>query len=408
MPDLISFGDSLNPIGLYLHLPFCARICHYCDFAKTALYSEEQKRGYLKAMESLLDDYLRVWSEIPSVEKKFYSVFWGGGTPSLMSEELRPIMQKIMAMTAAGAEITLEANPEHINRANLQIWREMGINRISLGVQSFDDRGLKALTREHTRESALSAVALVKEYFDNCNVDLIYGWPSQTKSDWLLDVEQLIASGASHASLYNLTFEGNTPFARRLARGRMEVMDDDRLFLFYTEACRLMAQAGYIHEEVSNWHLPGLEAKHNGLYWHGGSYLGIGAGAHSFLEELGPYGTRFHQNANWRTFVPEQAQSLVGIMARHYNSIDEDRDAEGFILEQVSSGLRTNRGINIPSIERKSGYSFEPRAVVQEALKKGLMLWENGEQLFLDELEWFRETRWSLEVALSFVQPTSR
>lgn len=394
-----------HPIGLYLHLPFCARICHYCDFVKSALYTETQKTSYLQALESLLEDYLRVWGEIPGGKEKpeFSSVFWGGGTPSLVSEELRPIMSRILPLTAPDAEITLEANPEHITRENLQVWRELGINRLSLGVQSFHPNGLKALTREHTRESALAAVALARAFIPNCNVDLIYGWPGQTEADWIRDVEELIASGATHASLYNLTFEGNTPFARRLARGRMEVLDDDRLFSFYESACRLMRQAGYIHEEISNWHLPGQEAKHNGLYWHGGSYLGLGSGAHSYLEELGPYGTRFQQKGNWRTFVPEQGSSLVGIMTRHYNSIDTDRDAEALILELISSGLRTNRGINIPGIERKSGYSFQPRAIVSQALKEGLLRWENGEQLFLEELEWFRETRWSLEVALSFI-----
>lgn len=392
-------------IGLYLHLPFCARICHYCDFVKSALYSEDQKTAYIAAQESLLDDYLKVWGEIPGASKApaFYSVFWGGGTPSLVAEELRPIMTKIMQVTAPGAEVTLEANPEHINVENLRVWREIGINRLSLGVQSFDPRGLKALTREHTRESALAAVALARESIPNLNVDLIYGWPGQTEEDWAKDVEQLIASGATHASLYNLTFEGNTPFARRLSRGRMEAMDDDRLYSFYETACTQMREAGYEHEEVSNWHLPGQEAQHNGLYWHGGSYLGIGAGAHSFLEELGPYGTRFHQNANWRTFVSESVSSLEGIMTRHYNSIDGDRDAEAWVLEAVSSGLRTSRGINITGIEQKTGYSFEPRPVVKKALDQDLLRLDSRNQLFLQELEWFRETRWSLEVALSFV-----
>lgn len=394
-----------HPFGLYLHLPFCARICHYCDFVKSALYSAEQKTAYLKAQESLLDDYLKIWAEIPGAgdRPEFDSVFWGGGTPSLVAEELRPIMKKIMAVTAPSAEVTLEANPEHIHASNLQIWRDIGINRLSLGVQSFDSRGLKALTRDHSGESAIAGVALARQSFPQINLDLIYGWPGQSEEDWAKDLEVLIASGATHASLYNLTFEGNTPFARRLSRGRMAAMDDDRLYSYYEMACTMMRAGGYQHEEVSNWHLPGHEARHNGLYWHGGSYVGIGAGAHSFLEELGPYGTRYHQGANWRTFVPEPVSSLAGIMTCHSHSIDDDRDQEAWVLEVVSSGLRTIRGINITGIERKTGYSFVPRPLVQKAFDQGWMRLDSGDQLFLDELEWFRETRWSLEVALSFV-----
>ncbi len=394
-----------HPIGLYLHLPFCARICHYCDFVKSALYTGDQKTTYLKALETQLDNYLKVWAEIPGVAQDplFYSVFWGGGTPSLVTEELRPIMTKIMAVTDKDAEITLEANPEHITDQNLAIWKSLGINRISLGVQSFHDRGLKALTREHTGAEAREAVRKVLAHIPSVNVDLIYGWPGQTAEDWQSDLEGLAQSGATHASLYNLTFEGNTPFARRVSRGRMHAIDDDRLYGFYETACTFMKQAGYEHEEVSNWHLPGMQAQHNGLYWHGGSYLGLGSGAHSFLEKLGPYGTRFHQNGNWRTFVPESLDSLQGIMTRTHIAIDADRDADAMVLEVVSSGLRTSRGINITSIEQKSGYSFEPRPVLLQAFKEGLLRRDSRDQLFLEELEWFRETLWSLEVSLSFV-----
>ncbi|MBC7531534.1 MAG: radical SAM family heme chaperone HemW [Oligoflexus sp.] len=394
----------MHPIGLYLHLPFCTRICHYCDFVKSALYSEEQKKAYLHSLESLLDDYLKVWDEVPGVSSQLYSVFWGGGTPSLVTHEIAPIMRKILAHTAPDAEITLEANPEHINEESLRIWASHGINRISLGVQSFHQEGLKALTREHTAEQALEAVRLVRRFIPNCNVDLIYGWPGQTERDWAEDIAQLISSGATHASLYNLTFEGSTPFARRVARGKMHAIDDDRLYGFYETACRLMTIADYEHEEVSNWHLPGHEARHNGLYWHGGSYLALGAGAHSFLQELGPYGTRWQQSGNWRTFVPEPMTTLQGIITRQYNQIDGDRGIEAWILEVVSSGLRTSRGINISAIELKSGYSLVPRPILCQALELGLLWHDKEGQLFLHELEWFRETRWSLEVALSFIQ----
>ena len=393
----------MHPIGLYLHLPFCSRICHYCDFVKSALYTEEQKQSYIDSLEHLFDSYRKVWNEIPGVGPSIYSVFWGGGTPSLVTHEIAPLMRKILSHTQSGAEITLEANPEHITEESLKIWTAMGINRISLGVQSFQSYGLKALTREHTRETALEAIRLVRRWVPNCNVDLIYGWPGQTLAAWEDDIALLIGSGATHASLYNLTFEGSTPFARRVARGKMEAFDDERLYGFYERACVLMKAAGFEHEEVSNWNRPGHEARHNGLYWHGGSYLALGAGAHSFLEELGPYGLRWQQSGNWRTFVTEPSLSLQGIITSKRNEIDADRDNEAWVLETVSSGLRTARGININAIERKSGYSFRPRPVLIQAFDLGLLRRSETGQVFLEELEWFRETRWSLEVALSFV-----
>jgi oxygen-independent coproporphyrinogen-3 oxidase len=392
-------------MGLYLHLPFCARICHYCDFVKSALYTEDQKTTYLKALEDLLDNYLRVWPEIPGVgrEPSFSSVFWGGGTPSLVTTELSPIMTKIMAKVGLNAEVTLEANPEHVTDENLEIWKGLGVNRLSLGIQSFQDKGLRALTREHSSKTALDAVNRALSYGLSVNVDLIYGWPGQTPKDWEDDLMTLGHSGVSHASLYCLTFEGQTPFARRLARGRMKAMDDERLFGLYERACTLLRKSGFEHEEVSNWHRPGEHARHNSLYWHGGSYLGLGSGAHSYLEKLGPYGTRYQQNGNWRTFVSEPLPSLQSIMEQSYISIDADRDAEAWILERVSSGLRTVRGINIAGIAAESGYSFEPRPVLLQAFDQGLFRRDSSDQLYLDELEWFRETQWSLEVSLSFV-----
>ncbi len=393
--------SSRHPIGLYLHLPFCVRLCHYCDFVKTALYTEAQKAEYIALLQRQYQDYRRVWEQIPGVGAELYSVFWGGGTPSLVDREIVPIMDEIRRHVAPGAEITLEANPEHVTEEKLRIWADAGINRLSLGVQSFQPSGLKALTREHTAAEAEAAVARVLKVIPNCNVDLIYGWPGQTEAMWEDDLGRLKASGATHASLYNLTFEGRTPFARRLERGKLEVMDDDRLSGFYESACASLGEAGFEHEEVSNWALPGFRAAHNALYWNGGSYLGLGAGAHSYFQDLGPYGLRWQQSANWRQLRPESKSTLQALITQPYNSIDGERDAEAWLLETMSSGLRTSQGVNLDDLCRKSGYNFEPRPIVRQALDQKLMTLGAAGQLTLIPKEWFRETRWSLEVALS-------
>lgn len=395
-----------HPIGLYLHLPFCARICHYCDFVKSALYTSEQEDRYLKALDELLEQWIQAWPNIPQVADKFTSLFWGGGTPSLVTDELAPIMSRIRPYLETDAEVSLEANPEHITRENVEIWANLGINRLSLGVQSFSARGLKVMTREHSPDQALAAVRLVKDIIPNVNVDLIYGWPGQTEAEWRADLASLLELRPAHISLYNMTYEGRTPFARRLERGRIEAQDDAALENIYESACAALRDAGYIHEEVSNWALPGFLARHNGLYWNGGSYLGLGAGAHSYLETLGPWGCRWKQDANWRHFegrLGEYAEGQVeALIGRRDMAIDAERDAESWLLETVSSGLRTAKGINVNAICARTGYTFDPRPAVRQALDLGLMQLSPDGTLTLTEAEWFRETRWSLECSLSF------
>lgn len=395
-------------LGLYLHLPFCARICHYCDFVKSALYNDEQKRAYLKALDELLEQWIRAWPTIPSAPEKLTSVFWGGGTPSLVTHELAPIMERIRPHLLPDAEISLEANPEHINPQSVKVWADLGINRLSLGVQSFGARGLKVMTREHSPEQAIRAVLDVREQIPNVNVDLIYGWPGQTEDEWQMDLQTVLELRPAHISLYNMTYEGRTPFARRLERGLIQAEEDEALEKIYQSASAALKDAGYIHEEVSNWALPGFFARHNGLYWNGGSYIGLGAGAHSYLETLGPWGCRWKQDANWRHFqgLPDGYAGTTAdeLIARRDMSREAERDADAWILEVVSSSLRTKKGTNLDAICMRTGYTFVPQPAVRQALDLGLMHLSQDGILTLSEAEWFRETRWSLECALSFVK----
>lgn len=396
-------------LGLYYHIPFCSRLCHYCDFVKTALFSGEQQQAYLAALVKSTELWLEQRAELAGTDAfAFSSVFFGGGTPSLLAAEYAPLFAAFRPHLQTEAEITLEANPEHISAERLALWRELGINRLSLGVQSFQSAGLKFLTREHSPEQAVAAVRLARQYIQNVNIDLIYGWPGQSPALWREDLEQALGLGVQHLSLYSLTYEGQTPFARRVQRGVLEPAADEALLALYELACARLKTAGMVHEEVSNWALPGYESRHNALYWHGSSYLGIGAGAHSYLRDLGPWGLRWKVNSSWRGFSHVYAKeagagatSIRELLGRGGHELEEGRDAEALILEEVSSGLRTLKGVNLDALCKKTGYKWRPRPSLVQAFEQNWLSLDAGGQLRLTESEWFRETRWSLEVAMS-------
>jgi oxygen-independent coproporphyrinogen-3 oxidase len=214
---------SSTPLGLYVHIPFCSAICHYCDFAKTANYSDDHVAQYF----SHLEHQLRGWKSLLPPTQKFSSVFFGGGTPGLFTHQYDRLMTLIRDMSLAGAEISIEANPDNVTTEAISIWRSLGFNRLSIGVQSFDPRGLKDLTRTHSSRAARAAVELAAQYFPKSNADLIYGWAGQDANSWRTDLSELISTGVNHISLYALTYEGQTPFARAERRGiRAQVQDD--------------------------------------------------------------------------------------------------------------------------------------------------------------------------------------
>lgn len=395
-----------TPFGLYFHIPFCTRLCHYCDFVKTAWHEEELQENYIRALALRTQQWLEVCHRSLAGHQGLDSVFFGGGTPSLLDRGYAPLFELLKPSLKAEAEVSLEANPEHISDEKLRIWTELGFNRISLGVQSFQPEGLRFLTREHTPETAADAVAASMRKFKSVNIDLIYGWEGQTETSWLADIEQALALGVQHLSLYSLTFEGRTPMARRVQRGVLEPSSDERLEAYYRIACERLAAAGMVHEEVSNWAYPGFQSRHNSIYWHGGSYVGLGSGAHSYLDSQGPWGERWHQDSSWRRFATLEASSpkdlsLQALLAEKEYAIESGRDAEVWILEIVSSGLRSLKGINLGAICRRTGYILQPRPAVATALEQGLLRLNPEGQLTLVEAEWYRETRWALEVSLS-------
>lgn len=398
---------SMAPLGLYVHIPFCSAICHYCDFAKTANYSDDHVVQYFVHLERQLIE----WKRFLSPMQKFSSVFFGGGTPGLFTHQYDRLMTLIRDMSSSGAEISLEANPDNVTDDAVSIWRGLGFNRLSIGVQTFDPRGLKDLTRTHSARGAIEALELAAKYFPKSNGDLIYGWAGQDASSWVSDLRQLVSTGVNHISLYSLTYEGQTPFARAERRGVRTQEQDDVLAQYYELACEILADAGFNHEEVSNWSKPGASCDHNWLYWRGHHYVGVGAGAHGFVDDQSAIGLRYSYPSNFRDLTRrnnagsldhlDKAMDLVKTLGAQIEAL---RDLESWKLEYVGCGLRCKDGIDlVPLMQR--GFVFKPNSKVQRAFSEGLMAL-HANRLSLVNSEWFRETSWAYEVCDSLQMPS--
>lgn len=266
------------PLALYIHLPWCVRKCPYCDFNSHAA-QQIPETAYINA---LLADLERALPEIWG--RSVHSVFFGGGTPSLFSPEgIDRILAAVRALTplTPGAEITLEANPGTVEAAKFKGFREAGVTRLSLGIQSFDARRLRALGRIHDDTEARRAAELAARHFETFNLDLMYALPGQTLAEALADVEQALAFAPPHLSAYHLTLEPNTPFGHSAPA---DLPDDDLAADMQTAIEARLAAAGMAHYEISAFARAGHACRHNLNYWQFGDYLGIGAGAHGKLS----------------------------------------------------------------------------------------------------------------------------
>ena len=270
--------DALPPLSLYIHIPWCVRKCPYCDFNSHEARQEIPEQAYVDALIADLEQSVpKIWG------RKIRSVFFGGGTPSLFSPEaIDRILSQVRMLTPLEyeAEITLEANPGTVDAAHFRGYRDAGINRLSLGIQSFDNRYLAALGRIHDEKQAMTAAELALATFDRVNLDLMYALPDQSLRDALADAKRAVALAPSHLSFYHLTLEPNTPFHRTPP----SLPDDDTSAAMQAEIENLLTGHGYQHYETSAFAQQGKRARHNLNYWTFGDYLGIGAGAHSKLS----------------------------------------------------------------------------------------------------------------------------
>jgi oxygen-independent coproporphyrinogen-3 oxidase len=269
---------ALPPLALYIHWPWCVRKCPYCDFNSHESREPIPEAAYLDALRADLEQSLPlIWG------RKIHTVFIGGGTPSLMSAAgLDRLMSDIRTLLPLDldAEITMEANPGTFEAGKFKAFRASGINRLSIGIQSFNSRHLQALGRIHDAEEAIRAVGIAQANFDNFNLDLMYALPGQTLAEAQADIDTALSFSPPHLSLYHLTMEPNTVFAKYPP----ELPGDDATADIQDMIAERTAAAGYDHYEVSAYAKPGHRARHNLNYWQFGDYLGIGAGAHSKLS----------------------------------------------------------------------------------------------------------------------------
>ncbi|HEX7221463.1 MAG TPA: radical SAM family heme chaperone HemW [Burkholderiales bacterium] len=347
--------EALPPLALYVHIPWCVRKCPYCDF------NSHERAGALPENEYVARLLLDLEALLPSVwGRRLVSVFIGGGTPSLFSPEA---IDKLLAGVRArlqvepGAEVTLEANPGTVEAGRFRGFRDAGVNRISLGVQSFDERMLAALGRIHGAEEARRAIAAARQSFDNFNVDLMYGLPGQTLEMARADIEEAARSGAPHVSAYQLTIEPNTVFFSKPPR----LPDHDASADMQVMVEEVLYRSGYQHYETSAFARPGHRCAHNLNYWEFGDYLGIGAGAHgklSFPERI----TR-HEQAR------QPAEYLKGVPRKE--SVIAPRELP---FEFMLNALRLVEGFAPRLFEQRTGL---PLATIEKPLNqaesKGLL-----------------------------------
>ena len=337
--------------GVYLHVPFCAKRCHYCDF-NTYAGLDEQIPRYVAALRADLTAVAAAGprgvappgSDAGDEWPTFDSIFVGGGTPTyLPAEDLAGIVRLVgeVLPLARGAEVTVEANPETVDAEYFEVVREAGVNRVSMGAQSFSTHVLSELGRWHERDRPLQAVADARAAgIGNVSLDLIYGAPSETAQDWDATLGAVLAAGTDHVSAYALTVEPNTEYAARIRTGTALAPDDDIQAARMAATDERLAAAGFTRYELSNWSRPGHECRHNLTYWRNGNWLGVGAGAHGHWD-----GRRW-----WSLRAPARYadEALTG---RRTTSGEEILSAEEARTERLLLGLRMSEGVPAAAVE---------------------------------------------------------
>jgi putative oxygen-independent coproporphyrinogen III oxidase len=349
--------------GVYVHWPFCLSKCPYCDFNSHVRHTAIDEPRFLRAFHT----------EIGTTAERLRgrtvsSIFFGGGTPSLMQPStIAGILNSIARQwrVAPDAEITMEANPTSVEAERFRGYRAAGVNRVSLGVQALDDRVLAELGRLHTAREALDAVEIARKVFDRYSFDLIYARPGQEPKAWAVELRAALAEAGEHLSLYQLTIEPDTPFAGLHAAGKLQLPDEDTARALYDTTQDICAAQGLPAYEISNHARPGGESRHNLIYWRSHEYAGIGPGAHGRLDVDG----RRHATATekrpetWLSLVEAEGHGVItdDVLTR------EERSDEFLLM-----GLRLAEGINISRYEEISGRKLDP-ARVAALLAHGLV-----------------------------------
>jgi len=351
---------QLPPLALYVHMPWCVKKCPYCDFNSHQAKGEVPERAYVAALVADLESSLpEVWG------RRVASVFFGGGTPSLFSAgAIATLLSEFRARLplAPDGEVTLEANPGTFEAEKFRGYRDAGVNRLSIGVQSLNPKHLRALGRIHDDAEARRAIEIARASFDNFNLDLMYALPGQTPEEARADAQAAIDSGAPHLSFYHLTLEPNTLFYRHPP----PLPDDDAAAEMQETLAAMLGAAGYVNYETSAWAKPGRECRHNLNYWRFGDYLGIGAGAHSKLSFPDRI-TRSSRTKEPRGYLERAARSEA-VQERH------DLARPDLVFEFMMNALRLADGFAVSSFAERTGLQIAAaEKPLREAEARGLI-----------------------------------
>ena len=352
--------------GIYIHIPFCKRKCIYCDFYSLAC-SLQVMDHYVAAV--LKEARLRSGQ----LKNAVNTLYVGGGTPSLLStDHLRTLIDGLSNVFDLSKlqEFTIEVNPDDVTSETMSVYQSLSVNRVSMGVQSFDEKDLHFINRRHSSQQAIETVEIIRNSgVNNVSIDLIYGIPGQTLDTWMHNVQQAIALGVQHISAYCLSYEEGTPLWHMRERGEVQEVDEETTVRMYEVLVEHLCKAGYLHYEISNFALPGFESKHNSSYWDGTPYLGLGAAAHSYdggaVRSYNPADIDGYMKCLDQDMLPCEREQLSPI---------EQYD------EMVMLALRTSRGLDLSRLDHRFGHAeseaFKTKA--QRFVECGLLVCENG------------------------------
>ncbi len=353
-----------RPSSLYIHIPFCKRLCGYCDFYKTMSLTRKAEVLAATAREMRKRASMLVGTTLKTI-------YFGGGTPTVCTpEELDELLRCAgEVFDCSGVEeVTVEANPDDLSEEYLVGLRGVGVNRLSIGIQSFRDEDLQMMNRRHTAEEAVRAVERARKAgFDNISIDLIYGLPTATLEDWRKSVERAVALGVEHISAYHLTIEENTLFGKKGVQTAPEELSDSE----YEVLCEVLRKAGYEHYEISNFARPNYRSRHNSAYWQGIPYLGLGAGAHSFDGK---------NTRSWN--LPSINKYLEDTSLE-----SETLSAQERYEEVVMVSLRTAEGVDVVALEEQFGRAKREQfeRVAEPFLGSGVLLRRGNNVAFAEE-----------------------
>lgn len=369
-------------LGIYLHIPFCKKKCDYCDFISFP-YSQaiELVEEYIQTMEKEIDSY-----DLTSYNVT--TIYMGGGTPSILpSKEIEKLLNKIKTKLEENKnetkwediEITIEVNPGTVDKNKLETYKKSGVNRLSIGLQTTNNKLLKQIGRIHTYEEFLNTYQMAKEIgFQNCNVDLMLGLPNQTVQDLKQSLEKILELNPNHISVYSLIVEEGTPIERKLQTGELELPDEDTERQMYWYVKNTLELNGYEHYEISNFAKKGKQSKHNLNCWHQKEYIGIGLAASSYLDQV-----RYSNVEELKKYIESQAKE---------KNIMEKQTIKDAKKEYMLLGLRLIKGVNITAFKQK--YNENPIFLYRKELEKLVI-----EKLIVVDGNWIRLTNKGLDLA---------